>query len=146
MSFGIYQVPPPVNEPVKGYAPGSPERRSLQARLASMAAERIEVPLVSGGKELRTGRLAQAVMSHDHAHVLADVHMGGEAEVALAIEAARKAKAAWSEMPWEQRVAIFLKAADLLAVAVAAARVVGAGAGQGQGLGINNCYVVVFFA
>ena len=115
MSFGIYQVPPPVNEPVKGYAPGSPERRSLQARLASMAAERIEVPLVIGGKELRTGRLAQAVMPHDHAHVLADVHMGGEAEVALAIEAARKAKAAWSEMPWEQRVAIFLKAADLLA-------------------------------
>jgi 1-pyrroline-5-carboxylate dehydrogenase len=115
MSFGIYQVPPPVNEPVKGYAPGSPERRSLQARLASMAAERIEVPLVIGGKELRTGRLAQAVMPHDHAHVLADVHMGGEAEVALAVEAARKAKAAWSEMPWEQRVAIFLKAADLLA-------------------------------
>ncbi len=115
MSFGIYQVPTPVNEPVKGYAPGSPERRSLQARLASMAAERIEVPLVIGGKELRTGRLAQAVMPHDHAHVLADVHMGGEAEVALAIEAARKAKAAWSEMPWEQRVAIFLKAADLLA-------------------------------
>ncbi len=115
MTSGIYRVPKPTNEPVRTYEPGSPERASLQATLDRMASERIEIPLVLGGREVRTGRLTQAVMPHAHRHVLADVHQGGEAEVAQAIEAAQRAKGPWSRMPWEERVAIFLRAADLLA-------------------------------
>ena len=87
MSLGIFKVPSPVNEPVKGYAPGSPERKSLQAKLKEMAAQTVEIPLIIGGKEVRTGKLAKAVMPHAHQHVLANVHMGGEAEVKQAIEA-----------------------------------------------------------
>jgi len=115
MSLGIFKVPHPINEPVKGYAPGSPERASLAAKVKEMAAQKIEIPLIIGGKEVRTGRLAKAVMPHDHGHVLADVHLGGEAEVKLAVEAAAKAKGEWAALPWEARVSIFLKAADLLA-------------------------------
>ncbi len=115
MSLGIFTVPVPKNEPVREYAPGSRERASLSAKLAEMAGQRVEIPLVIGGKEIRTGRIAQAVMPHDHRHVLADVHLAGPAEVALAIDAARKAKHDWAHMPWEARVAIFLKAAELLA-------------------------------
>lgn len=115
MSLGIFKVPHPINEPVKGYAPGSPERASLAAKVKEMAGQKIEIPLIIGGKEVRTGKLAKAVMPHDHGHVLADVHLGGEAEVKLAIEAAAKAKAEWAAMPWEARVSIFLKMADLLA-------------------------------
>ncbi|MDR3682244.1 MAG: L-glutamate gamma-semialdehyde dehydrogenase [Geothrix sp.] len=115
MSLGIFKVPHPINEPVKGYAPGSPERASLAAKVKEMAAQKIEIPLIIGGKEIRTGKLAKAVMPHDHGHVLADVHLGGEAEVKLAVEAAAKAKQEWAALPWEARVSIFLKAADLLA-------------------------------
>ncbi len=115
MSHGLFKTPVPQNEPPRDYAPGSPERARLQAKLKEMASDRIEIPLIIGGKEIRTGRLAQAVMPHDHGHVLADVHMGGEAEVKLAIEAANKAKAQWAALPWEARTSIFLKAADLLA-------------------------------
>ena len=74
---GTRRVPPPVNEPVKGYAPGSAERTELKARLGAMASERIEIPLVIGGKEVRGGETAQAVMPHDHSHVLADWHKAG---------------------------------------------------------------------
>ena len=115
MSLGIFKVPHPINEPVKTYAPGTPERASLAAKVKEMAAQRIEIPLIIGGKEVRTGKLAKAVMPHDHGHVLADVHLGGEAEVKLAVEAAAKAKQEWAGMPWEARVAAFLKAANLLA-------------------------------
>ena len=115
MSLGIFKVPHPINEPVKSYAPGSPERASLAAKVKEMAAQKIEIPLIIGGKEVRTGKLAKAVMPHDHGHVLADVHMGGEAEVKLAVEAAAKAKGEWAALPWEARVSVFLKAADLLA-------------------------------
>ncbi len=115
MSLGIFKVPHPINEPVKGYAPGSPERASLAAKVKEMAAQKIEIPLIIGGKEIRTGKLAKAVMPHDHGHVLADVHLGGEAEVKLAVEAAAKAKTEWAALPWEARVSVFLKAADLLA-------------------------------
>src|SRR6478672_8293684 len=71
---GTRRVPKPVNEPVKSYAPGSPERAALKERLASMAKERVDIPIIIGGKEIRTGDLAQAVMPHDHAHVLGDWH------------------------------------------------------------------------
>ena len=112
---GIRQVPPPVNEPVRGYAPRSPEKASLKARLESMAGERIEVPLVIGGKDVTTGDVAQAVMPHDHAHVLADWHRASKKHVVKAIDAAAAARDEWARWPWEDRAAVFLKAAELLA-------------------------------
>ena len=114
MSLAMSKVPVPVNEPVKGYAPGSPERASLQAQLRTMSVARIDMPLVIDGKDVRTGRLGQAVMPHRHAHVLGDFHQGGEAEVQAAIDAAMRAKPGWAGLPWEARASVFLKAADLL--------------------------------
>src|SRR5437868_15466819 len=78
---GGRRVPPPVNEPVKSYAPGSPEKRALKTRLASMAKERVDIPIIIGGREIRTGDLAQSVMPHDHRHVLADYHRAGPEHV-----------------------------------------------------------------
>src|SRR5689334_23149231 len=69
---GVKRVPTPVNEPTKSYAPGSPERAELKARLTSMASETIEIPLIIGGREIRTGRTEKSVMPHEHGHVLAD--------------------------------------------------------------------------
>jgi len=112
---GIRSVLPPVNEPIKSYAPGSPEKASLKARLASMAAETIDIPLVIGGKEIRTGDLGKAVMPHKHGHVLATYHHARPKDVHAAIAAAQAAKAEWASWPWEDRAAVFLKAADLLA-------------------------------
>ncbi len=111
---GTRRVPPPVNDPVRAYAPGSPEKAELKARLGAMAGERLDIPLVIGGKEVRTGKTARAVMPHDHAHVLADWHKAGPAEVEAAIGAAREAHREWSAWPWEDRAAVFLKAAELL--------------------------------
>ncbi|RMH18900.1 MAG: L-glutamate gamma-semialdehyde dehydrogenase [Acidobacteria bacterium] len=115
MSNGIVQVPAPVNEPVHAYAPGSAEKASLKAELARQLGDAIEIPLIIGGREVRTGRTAEASCPHDHRHVLATYHQAGAAEVERAIGAAREAWKTWSEMAWEDRAAIFLKAADLLA-------------------------------
>ncbi|HEY9455903.1 MAG TPA: aldehyde dehydrogenase family protein, partial [Bradyrhizobium sp.] len=115
MSIAISKVPVPVNEPVKSYAPGSPERASLKSKLAELSADKIEMPLVIDGKDVRTGKLGQAVMPHRHAHVLGDFHQGGTAEVQSAIDAALRAQKGWAALPWEARAAVFLKAADLLA-------------------------------
>jgi 1-pyrroline-5-carboxylate dehydrogenase len=112
---GVRRVPPPVNEAVKGYAPGSPEKKELKSRLASMAAERIDIPLVIGGREVRTGDTARAVMPHDHGHVLADWHKARKQDVLGAIEAAATARREWASWPWEDRLAVFLRAAELLA-------------------------------
>jgi 1-pyrroline-5-carboxylate dehydrogenase len=109
-----YRPPKAVNEPVRSYAPGTPERQSLRQTLSSMSGQRIEVGSVIGGKEVRTGSLAQAVMPHCHQHVLADVHMGGQAEVEQAIAAARQAWQHWSRTAYEERAAVFLRAAELL--------------------------------
>jgi 1-pyrroline-5-carboxylate dehydrogenase len=103
-----------VNEPAREYAPGSPERASLEARLAQMRSERLDIPCIVGGDEIRTGDVRQAVMPHDKEHVLADVHQGSEAEVERAIAAAGEAWPAWSRLPWEERAAVFLRAAELL--------------------------------
>ncbi len=114
-THGIFRVPPAHNEPVRGFAPGSPERASLTARLEQMAGERIEVPLVIGGKDVSTGKTRPAVMPHDREHVLADVHQGGADEVRAAIDAGAKAWKDWSRWPWEERASVFLRAAELLA-------------------------------
>jgi 1-pyrroline-5-carboxylate dehydrogenase len=114
-SPGIFRPPKPVNEPVKDYAPGSTEREELRRRLDQLQGERIEVPLVIGGEDVTTGKTAEVVMPHRKSHVLADVHQGGAPEVERAIEAAGEAWEDWSRMPWEERAAIFLRAAELLA-------------------------------
>lgn len=111
---GDIQVPLPVNEPVRSYAPGTPERREIKEHLARMASERVEIPLIIGGKEVRTGNTCQAVMPHRHGHVLGVWHQAGPKEVVQAIEAAAAAHREWSSWPWEDRAAIFLKAAELL--------------------------------
>jgi 1-pyrroline-5-carboxylate dehydrogenase len=111
----IFGVPPAVNEPVRTYAPGSPERADLHRRLAELAGERIAIPLVIGGERVETGTTFEAVMPHDRAHVLADVAKGDASHVERAIAAAREAHAEWSSTPWHERVAVFLRAAELLA-------------------------------
>lgn len=115
MAFsGIRRVPPPQNEPNLTYAPGTPERAALKCALAEMAGRRLDIPLVIGGREVRTGKTATAVMPHDHKHVLADWHKAGRAEVERAIEAALAARREWARWPWEERAAVFLRAAELL--------------------------------
>jgi 1-pyrroline-5-carboxylate dehydrogenase len=112
---GLAHLPMPVNEVVRSYAPGSGERASLQAALERMAGERIELPLVIDGRDVTTGRLEAAVMPHAHRHVLADAHLAEPVHVQMAVDAARRARHDWAAMPWEDRAAIFLRAADLLA-------------------------------
>jgi 1-pyrroline-5-carboxylate dehydrogenase len=111
---GTRRVPPPVNEPVKSYAPGSPEKAALKTRLAEMAKERVDIPIIVGGKEIRTGDLSQSVMPHDHAHVLADWHRATPDVVNQAIAAAKRAESDWANWSWEDRAAVFLRAAELL--------------------------------
>ncbi|HLU24533.1 MAG TPA: L-glutamate gamma-semialdehyde dehydrogenase [Longimicrobiales bacterium] len=112
---GRYLPPAPVNEPVYSYAPGTAERRTLKEALDRLSGEVIEIPLIIGGEEVRTGRTVDVVMPHDHGHVLARCHQAGPEEARAAIEAARKAWKEWSEWGWEDRAAIFLRAAELLA-------------------------------
>ncbi|MCD4751031.1 MAG: L-glutamate gamma-semialdehyde dehydrogenase [Thermoanaerobaculales bacterium] len=115
MPNGIIPIPNPINEPILSFAPGSPEKASLKARVREMLSEEIEIPLIIGGKEIRTGNTANAVCPHDHAHVLGVYHKAGEKEVQMAIDASQNAWAEWSEMPWEHRSAVLLRAAELLA-------------------------------
>jgi 1-pyrroline-5-carboxylate dehydrogenase len=112
---GIFRLPDPMNEPVRDYSPSSPEREELRIRLAELQRERIEIPLVIGGEEIRTGETFEAVMPHDKDHVLADVHKGGPEHVEQAIDAAGEAWHDWSRTPWEERAAVLLRAAELLA-------------------------------
>jgi 1-pyrroline-5-carboxylate dehydrogenase len=112
---GVRRVPTAVNEPTKSYAPGSPERAELKSRLAAMANEKIDIPIIIGGREIRTGRTEKSVMPHDHNHVLAEYHVAGPEHVAQAIAAAAEARREWASWPWEDRAAIVLRAAELLA-------------------------------
>jgi 1-pyrroline-5-carboxylate dehydrogenase len=111
---GLFRPPVPQNEPVRDYAPGSPERASVKMRLEQMRRERIEIPLVIGGEDVTTGSTLEAVMPHDKEHVLADVHQGGSAEVERAVDASAEAWEDWHRTPWEDRAAVFLRAAELL--------------------------------
>jgi 1-pyrroline-5-carboxylate dehydrogenase len=112
---GNRRVPQPINEPIKSYAPGSSERAELKSRLASMSNERIDIPLIIGGSEVHTGQVAESVMPHNHRHVLANWHRAGPEHVDLAVRAAQAASGDWSNWAWEDRAAVFLKAAELLA-------------------------------
>ena len=114
MSNAIFSLPESHNEPILPYAPGSRERALLKAELARQYALELEIPLIIGGQEVRTGRVERAVCPHDHQHVLATFHEAGEAEVRLAIAAALAAKKAWEATPWEDRAAIFHKMASLI--------------------------------
>jgi len=114
MLNGIVRVPPPVNDPIRAYRPGTAERASIKSRLQEMVSEQIEIPLIIGGKEIRTGKLGKAICPHEHGHVLATYHQAGPAEIDAAVAAAGRAWREWSETPWEARVAVFLKAAELL--------------------------------
>jgi 1-pyrroline-5-carboxylate dehydrogenase len=111
---GARRVPPPVNEPNRSYLPGSPERAELKARLAQMAGEKADIPIIIGGREIRTGRVEHAVMPHDHHHVLADWHVAEPAHVQQAIDAAAGAAEEWSRWSLDDRAAVFLRAAELL--------------------------------
>src|SRR5204862_424167 len=111
----IPKIPTPVNEPVLSYAPGTPERAELKRTLKELSGRQLEIPLVIGGKDVHTGRTVDVVMPHGHRHVLAKAHQAGPAELQAAIAAAREAWRDWSAWGFEQRAAVFLKAADLLA-------------------------------
>lgn len=114
MSNGYFQIEFPKNEPVKGYMPGSPESVALKAELERQLANPVEIPIIIGGKEVRTGTKMKMICPHDHQKVLGEYFVAGEQELKMAIEAAEAARADWESMPWEHRATIFLKAADLL--------------------------------
>lgn len=109
------KVPVPSNEPVYSYAPGTPEREALKAQLEKMLNEEIEIPLIIGGKEVRSGNLADCRCPHDHNHLLGRYHKAGPQELDKAVKEAEKAWRDWSEMDWVSRASIFLRAAELLA-------------------------------
>jgi 1-pyrroline-5-carboxylate dehydrogenase len=113
-SLGRPHVPEPTNEPVRAYAPGSPERASLKAELERQANTQVEVPMRIGGRRVETGDFADMVMPHDHGHRLGRVHQGGANHALQAIEAAQEARASWGAMPFEERAAVFLRAASIL--------------------------------
>jgi 1-pyrroline-5-carboxylate dehydrogenase len=112
---GLTHVPPPRNEPVLAYRPGAPEREALRARLAELAASDVEIPVVAGGRRIRSGRVSEVRAPHRHGLRLARLHEAGPAEVEAAIQAARAARRDWAALPFHARAAIFLRAAELLA-------------------------------
>src|SRR5215203_5185308 len=108
------RVPPPLNEPNLSYLAGSPERAALKDALRQMSSEKADIPIIIGGKEIRTGTTERAVMPHDHRHVLAEWHLAEASHVAQAIEAAKDAQREWGSWAWHERAAVFLRAAELL--------------------------------
>lgn len=115
MNNSIFVLDKPNNEKVREYKPGTPEKKKLIAELERISSEVIEIPLIIGGKEIKTGRTAEVVMPHNHKHVLARYHIAGENEVKMAIEAALKVHEVWSNMSWIERISISLKIAELIA-------------------------------
>ncbi len=115
MSNAYFRVPKPYNEPVYGHAPASPEKDILKKKIAELTSQELEIPLIIGGQEVKTGNISEIRAPHNHAIKLGVYHKAGAREVEMAVEAALAARQSWAEMSWEHRVAIFLKAADLLA-------------------------------
>ncbi|MCB9334585.1 MAG: L-glutamate gamma-semialdehyde dehydrogenase [Flavobacteriales bacterium] len=115
MSNAYFQVPVAENEPVLGYAPGSSEREELQEAIAELKSKQIDAPMIIGGKEVRTGNTVSMHPPHEIAHNLGYFHMGDKTHVSQAIQAALEARKQWANTPWQDRAAIFLKAAELLA-------------------------------
>ena len=114
MSKGFYKAPQPYNEPVLTYAPGTPERKALKAMLAELKTKQADVPMFIGGEEVRTGELVRMSPPHDHRHTLGYYHKGTGEHVTQAIDAALAIRPKWQALTWDQRAAIFLKAADLI--------------------------------
>jgi len=114
MANAFFEIREPDNEPVYSYAPGTPERKKLKEELERLKSEQIDIPAIIGGEEVKTGNTADVVIPHNHSHKLATAHMCGKEEVQKAIELAMEARKDWAKMPWQDRVAIFKKAADLL--------------------------------
>ena len=113
MNNSIYRFNKPDNEPVYSYAPGTPEKAALKKALKQVSSEEWDIPLIIGGKEMRTGNVGKVVMPHDHKHVLATYHKAGENEVQMAIDAAMKAHKEWSELPWIERASVMMRVAEL---------------------------------
>jgi len=113
MPKGFYNVPEPVNEPVKDYAPGSAERSELQAMIKKLRSEEVDIPMFIGGEEVRSDNKDAMHPPHDHQHLLGYYHQGDKSHIQQAIEAANAAKENWAALPWEHRASIFLKAANL---------------------------------
>ncbi|MDA1080377.1 MAG: L-glutamate gamma-semialdehyde dehydrogenase [Gemmatimonadetes bacterium] len=114
-SNSVRRLGPAINEPIRAYAPGSPERAELKARLRAMDKECPEIPLVIGGKEIHTGDVTNAVSPHKHGHVTATWHHARTKDVIAAVAAAKKAQREWASWRWEDRATVLLRAADLLA-------------------------------
>jgi 1-pyrroline-5-carboxylate dehydrogenase len=112
---GFFKVPAPINEPVLNYAPGSKERAELKAALAEARSKELDIPMYIGSEEVKTGNKIRLAPPHDHKHTLGHFHQGDKGHVTTAINAALAAKSKWEDLAWEQRAAIFLRAADLLA-------------------------------
>jgi 1-pyrroline-5-carboxylate dehydrogenase len=105
----------PPNEPIKSYAPRTPERDEVKTKLQELKNRQIEIPIIIGGKEIKTGNMGSCILPHDHRTVVGTYHKAGEKEVKMAIETALKAQKQWADMDWQDRASIFLKAADILA-------------------------------
>jgi len=116
MTIGIYQTPTPSNEPIKSYAPQTPERAELKKELKRQTSARVTIPVIVGGKEIKTGKTQPIIAPHNKSLKLGVYHQAGKKEILAAIKAAKEAYTTWSSMPWEDRAAIFLKAADLISV------------------------------
>ena len=114
MNNSIFMFPKPENEPVKGYAPGSPERVEIRKALDELYKKVTEIPAIIGGKEVKTKNMGEIVMPTENHHVLARYHKVGEKEVKAAIDAAMKAQKEWAETPWMDRASVMLKIATLI--------------------------------
>ena len=113
--FSVHRPPPARNEPVLDHGPGTPQRRSVKARIEEMQRERIDIPMVIGGREVSSGDIYETVMPHDTKHILGDVHQSSAAHLEQAAQAAGEAHASWAALEWDERAGIFLRAAELLA-------------------------------
>ena len=115
MANAKFNLSLPSNEPVRSYAPGTPERKDIKAKLKDLKNRHIEIPIIIGGKEIKTGNLGKCILPHNHGTVVGTYHKAGEKEAQMAIESSLKARRQWAEMDWQHRASIFLKAAEILA-------------------------------